>query len=421
MYVHHRTTSVLTLTACALALSTACSGTASKNKEAGAPDADRPSSDTHADIAFPVETAPNISDAWIPIDKNNIVETGKDTLPSADMALSRDIGPGPEAPTDSPTILLSPDALANPDFLAKPDSAPSPDAALLTDTASPTADSARDLPLSLDTPSDTAEPDSLAPIDSAASPPNPCQPNPCANNGTCTATGDIATCSCLARWNPATNCTSCVGNWDPATSCTSCLGNWSPTSNCTTCLGTYNPATSCSTCLGNWNPSTNCTTCLSGWTGMSCNIQDLCAGVTCSSHGTCSTFTGACICAMGYVGLTCNSCASGYAGYPTCAPIPIPTITGLAIDCSRDGVCLSYGLTYPVAFSATNATTCTASVKRVTGSGTTGSVSPCVISGGAGSFTYTTGSTALDIIEISVIVSGPGGFATPASINVTLE
>lgn len=41
-----------------------------------------------------------------------------------------------------------------------------------------------------------------------------------------------------------------------------------------------------------------------------------CGGNDCNGHGTCSL--GVCVCDPGYSGTSCNQCASGYGGYPTC-------------------------------------------------------------------------------------------------------
>ncbi|MBN1258592.1 hypothetical protein JXA05_02445, partial [Candidatus Peregrinibacteria bacterium] len=80
-----------------------------------------------------------------------------------------------------------------------------------------------------------------------------------------------------------------------------------------------------------------------------------------------------------------------------------PEISELEIDCSRDeGFCVSGGNDYPVNFSVTNAISCTATVEKISGTGTPGSVSSVTLNGTSGSFTYTTGSTAFDVIRITV-------------------
>jgi hypothetical protein len=56
---------------------------------------------------------------------------------------------------------------------------------------------------------------------------------------------------------------------------------------------------------------------IAGGYGGSGGAPDLCAGNTCSGHGTCSA--GACVCSSGYAGTTCSQCATGYGGYPNCA------------------------------------------------------------------------------------------------------
>jgi hypothetical protein len=201
---------------------------------------------------------------------------------------------------------------------------------------------------------------------------NPCTPNPCGNGGTCSVSGSNPVCAC-------------TGHWDAATSCT---------------------------------------TCAIGWMGADCNnpvVADPCAGITCSGHGVCGG--GNCLCLVGYVGATCGACAAGYQGYPTCVPIPppAPTISGLAIDCSSaGGDCQAGGTTYSVSFSVTNATSCTAATARVSGGGSSGSVTSCVISGNSGAFSYTTGSTGSDVIRITVNATGPGGSAAPTYIDVPL-
>jgi len=115
----------------------------------------------------------------------------------------------------------------------------------------------------------------------------------------------------------------------------------------------------------------------------------------------------------------CN-CTDGWSG-DQCEVPPAPTISNLQIDCSSTGGwCASGGLDYPVTFSTSNATTCSASAEVIVGSGTSGSASDCTIVGNSGFFTYTTGSNAGNVIRITTEVTGPGGNDS-AYIDVTLE
>jgi len=196
-------------------------------------------------------------------------------------------------------------------------------------------------------------------------------------------------------------------------------------------------------------------TCDGGWLGNLCDQQDLCYQVACSGHGTCKPADGSCQCNTGYSGATCNACASGYLGYPNCADDPcdpdpcnghgscsgglcscdtgytgincdacdtgygpafptcnpVPTISGLSIDCSSTGGwCGAGGFNYPVTFTATNAYSCSATSEVLPpGIGTPGSVSACVTTGNSGSLTFTTGDMGGDFIRITVTVYGPGG------------
>lgn len=88
-----------------------------------------------------------------------------------------------------------------------------------------------------------------------------------------------------------------------------------------------------------------------------------------------------------------------------------PDITNLAIDCSSTGgFCISNWPTpYPVTFTVSDALNCTANTQVFSGVGTPGSVSLVGLNGEAGSFTWSTGSTAGDTIRLTVDCTGDGG------------
>ena len=195
---------------------------------------------------------------------------------------------------------------------------------------------------------------------------------------------------------------------------------------------------------------TLCDTCAVGYrlNGDDECVEDLCFGITCGTNAACQELSGDCACDAGYQDgnsdgdclpecpadycgdhgaceydaddeYYCN-CTDGWSG-DQCEVPPLPTISNLQIDCSSTGGwCLSAGIDYPVTFSTSNATTCTASAEVIVGSGTSGSTSGCTINGNSGSFTYTTGSTASNVIRITATVYGPGGEDSDF-IDVTLE
>jgi len=99
--------------------------------------------------------------------------------------------------------------------------------------------------------------------------------------------------------------------------------------------------------------------------------------------------------------------------------IEAPSINGLSVECGEWG-CLSAGEIYPVTFDVTDATNGSASVELISGLGTAGSVSNVTIDGDAGYLEYTSGSTAGDVIRITVEATGPGGNSSN-SIDITLE
>ena len=98
-----------------------------------------------------------------------------------------------------------------------------------------------------------------------------------------------------------------------------------------------------------------------------------------------------------------------------------PEISDLNIDCSSTGgFCASGGLDYPVIFTVTDATSCIANVQVISGSGTSGSTSSVALVDTSGSFTYTTGSTASNVIRITISAIGPDGTSNDY-IDITLE
>jgi len=183
--------------------------------------------------------------------------------------------------------------------------------------------------------------------------------------------------------------------------------------------GTCNPADgTCTTCQTGYTGST-CNTCATGYTGYPNCVVDKCYQNTCSGHGTCNASDGSCSCTTGYTGPTCNTCDTGFGpAYPTCNPVP--TISGLAIDCSSGaGYCWAQAHTYPVSFSSANASTWSATVQiigidRCGGTGTPGTFSPSsgTVSGNPTIFSHTTGICTQNMIRITVTVVGKGGKAS---------
>ena len=69
----------------------------------------------------------------------------------------------------------------------------------------------------------------------------------------------------------------------------------------------------------------DCDSCAPGYTGYPTCVSNPCDNSNCNGHATSVSgdiLSGCvCTCATGYTGLTCDSCATHYTGYPTCEPI----------------------------------------------------------------------------------------------------
>ncbi|PKN47327.1 MAG: hypothetical protein CVU59_03220 [Deltaproteobacteria bacterium HGW-Deltaproteobacteria-17] len=179
---------------------------------------------------------------------------------------------------------------------------------------------------------------------------NPCVPDPCYGNGTCSVVDSLPVCDCNPGYAGG-NCNRCDtdnGYEDDPENPGECILN--------ACFGYDCGHGTCS--LAGGTPTCTCTT---GYTGASCDACDTangyvasiatpgtcvlnpCLSQTCSNHGTCSqsaTDTAQCACATGYTGATCSACdtANGYIA-STLSPgtcIPTPCTAGA---CNSHGTC----------------------------------------------------------------------------------
>jgi len=120
-------------------------------------------------------------------------------------------------------------------------------------------------------------------------PVNPCAPNPCANSGTCTATGTTQssfTCACAPGYSGTT---------------------------CTTSVCSPNPCQNGGTCaIVNGAPSC---TCANGYSGATCTTPPpACSPNPCLNGGTCTSTGGTaftCHCTTAWTGTTCQTAATG--------------------------------------------------------------------------------------------------------------
>jgi hypothetical protein len=68
---------------------------------------------------------------------------------------------------------------------------------------------------------------------------------------------------------------------------------------------------------------------------------------TCNGHGTCGA-NGACTCNQGFAGANCNSCATGFFGFPSCAACSAATTCNDHGSCNSTGACVcNSGFTGP--------------------------------------------------------------------------
>ena len=111
----------------------------------------------------------------------------------------------------------------------------------------------------------------------------PCDPDPCANGGSCTEAGLDYTCNCAPGWT-GVNCTEDIDE---------CSGN--PCENGGTCTNLQN-AFECA--------------CPNGFSGLNCNEdQPLCMESSCLNGGTCVESVGSetsCECVLGFMGNRCE-------------------------------------------------------------------------------------------------------------------
>jgi hypothetical protein len=125
-----------------------------------------------------------------------------------------------------------------------------------------------------------------------------------------------------------------------------------------TCNGTFTcDATAACTCATGY-AGTSCDQCASGYVGYPTCVDDLCQPDPCNGHSSsCNPTTGACTCAAGYDGSSCDRCASGFISYPTCVDDPCQPdpCNGHASSCnSSTGECVC-----GAGFAAPHCDTCT--------------------------------------------------------------
>jgi predicted outer membrane repeat protein len=176
---------------------------------------------------------------------------------------------------------------------------------------------------------------------------DPCLPDACNGHGACSNSSGSAVCDCATGYTDASNCGDCEAGYHeyPASSGTCvddpclpdpCNGNGS----CSNASGAFDCA-----CDAGYSDGSNCLTCDAGYYEYPASsglcVDDPCLPDACNGHGTCSNTSGSasCDCATGYTDASnCGDCAAGYYEYPagsgTCIDDPC-----LPEPCNGNGTC----------------------------------------------------------------------------------
>ena len=178
---------------------------------------------------------------------------------------------------------------------------------------------------------------------------NPCIPDPCYGNGTCSLDADrLPVCECDTGYTGG-NCNYCDtanGYMEDPNNAGVCILHPCEGYDCgqgTCSLSGGNPVCTCNTGY----TGERCDSCANGYVESQVNsgtcIADPCAGQTCSGHGTCSVNAAdqaVCACDTGYAGATCADCDDENHYIPstvtTGACIVDPCV---AIPCGGNGQC----------------------------------------------------------------------------------
>ncbi len=163
---------------------------------------------------------------------------------------------------------------------------------------------------------------------------DPCYNNPlgiCSGKGQCNTGATPRICSCNTGFAGAT-CDQCdtvngyVGTW-PNCTLDKCFQVSCPANS--TCQAS-DGSCSCNAGYTDTDPSTTvkCTLNACVTTGdKECGGNGTCTAGTCVCSGNFDPSTKCTMCKTGFTGATCNACATGYEGYPTCVPDVTPPAT----------------------------------------------------------------------------------------------